>query len=262
MKINKRDLILDYIIESYLDTNLPIGSAELGLRMKELIPASTIRVYFKKLSDSGEIRQLHVSGGRIPTAKAMQNYWQNRLKFDENLVIESEEKFNFIANKFQIYCMVFLDETEKLQEIVNHANRFLILVFESDQIVIKFDERVERFLRNLLGLELKELEKISMQVGLSELRVKIRELKRSKIVLLANETVAYKIFDDGRAKMLLEPEISHRFTKNIVYSPFFESGFIGIKRDAIFKDKKAVMLCAGSVYEDYEKFFNCFTEVA
>ena len=48
MKINKRDLILNYIIEAYLDENTPIGSVDLGLRMDGLIPASTIRVYFKK----------------------------------------------------------------------------------------------------------------------------------------------------------------------------------------------------------------------
>lgn len=47
MKINKRDAILQSIIDAYLVDNSPIGSTELMVRMDEPIPASTIRVYFK-----------------------------------------------------------------------------------------------------------------------------------------------------------------------------------------------------------------------
>lgn len=262
MKINKRDLILDYIIESYLRTNLPIGSAELGLQMQELIPASTIRVYFKKLSDEGEIRQLHVSGGRIPTTKAMRTYWQNKLNLSSKIFLENSDKISLVASEFEIYTMVFTCENETFCELINHKNRFMILVFNSEEIVIKFDERAFKFLHNLLGLSLSELEKTAMQVGLSELRAKIRELKRSKIVFLANEIVAYKIFNDNRAKMLLDPEISLRFNKNIIFLPFFNEGFMGIKRDVTYNGKEATMLCAGSIYEDFDKFFNFLTEVA
>ena len=70
-KTNKRDLILNSIIEAYLQDNMPIGSNELGSRMSAAIPASTIRVYFKKLSDEGEITKLHISGGRIPTIASL-----------------------------------------------------------------------------------------------------------------------------------------------------------------------------------------------
>ena len=48
MKVDKRDLILESIIHAYLEANEPIGSSELGMRMNVSIPASTIRVYFKK----------------------------------------------------------------------------------------------------------------------------------------------------------------------------------------------------------------------
>ena len=51
IKVSKRDLILDSIIQAYLSDNAPIGSSELGSRMGMSIPASTIRVYFKKLSE-------------------------------------------------------------------------------------------------------------------------------------------------------------------------------------------------------------------
>ena len=44
IKVSKRDLILDSIIQAYLSDNAPIGSSELGSRMAMSIPASTIRV--------------------------------------------------------------------------------------------------------------------------------------------------------------------------------------------------------------------------
>lgn len=262
MKVSKRDLILESIISAYLRDNTPIGSNELGSRMQVFIPASTIRVYFKKLSDEGAITQLHVSGGRIPTISTMNNYWKNRLNLGEKLVINDSEILENIARKFEIYCMIFSSDSQTLQEVINYRNRFIILTFDEDEIVLKFDERIFKILTNLIGIELKELEKISMQIGLSDLRVKIRELKHSKVQFLANEVVAYEIFKDERFKILLDPSITANFAKDLIFSPFFEEGYMGLKREVEFEGKNATMLCAGSVYEDFGKFFNDIMEAA
>ncbi len=101
-----------------------------------------------------------------------------------------------------------------------------------------------------------DLEKISIQVGLNELRVKIQEIKRSNIEYLANESIVYNIFKDNRFKDLLDPSVTLNFTKNLMFYPFFSQNFMGIKQDVEFNGKNATMLCAGSLYEDYEKFFN------
>lgn len=262
MKISKRDLILDSIIAAYLDDNTPIGSNELGARMQISIPASTIRVYFKKLSDEGAITQLHVSGGRIPTISIMQKYWQSRLDFAKKLEIYNTQNLSLIMQNFEIYCMIFTSHSEILREVLNYNNKFIILVFSESELILKCEPRIFKFLHNLIGANIEELEKITMQVGLGELRTKINELKRSKIQFLANEVVAYKIFKDERFKTLLDPSFTTKFSKNIIFSPEFDSGFMGVKREVNFGGKDAVMICAGSVYEDYEKFFNTIMEVA
>ncbi len=262
MKISKRDLILDSIISAYLDDNVPIGSNELCSRMQISIPASTIRVYFKKLSEEGAIRQLHVSGGRIPTVSIMQKYWRSKLKFDKKLKIEDLNNLSMIVQDFEIYCMVFTSNSEILKEVLNYNDRFIILVFGDDEIILKFNDKILNVLSNLVGITLEELEKITMQIGFMELRTKIAELKRSKIQFLANEVVAYKIFKDERFRILLDPTFAVKFNKNIIFSPEFDSGFMGVKRDINFIGKDAVMICAGSIYEDYEKFFNTIMEVA
>ena len=262
MKTNKRDLILDSIIEAYLDSNVPIGSSQLGGRMSIAIPASTIRVYFKKLSDEGAITQLHVSGGRIPTVTTMQDYWRDKLDFSEVLRLRDGDELEEILENFDIYCMIFSAESERLAEVINHEDRFMILAFDKDEIILKFEPRIFELLSNLIGISLKDLEVASMQIGLRELNTKIRELKNSKIEFIANEVMAYKIFKDERFKILLNPSIAVNFDKNLIFAPYFEPGFMGIKRPVKFQNKDATMICAGSVYEDYEKFFKFSKGVA
>ena len=262
MKTNKRDLILESIISAYLDSNTPIGSSELGERMGVTMSASTIRIYFKRLSDEGALKQLHVSGGRIPTVVTMQDYWRARLDFDNEIVIDEGRNLETVLEDFEIYCMIFSAENEALSEVINHDDRFIILVFGGDKVILKYDLRIFKFLSNLIGISLGDLELASMQIGLRELSTKIRELKNSKIEFLCNEVVAYKIFKDERFKILLNPSIAVNFTKNLIFAPYFEHGFMGIKCPVKFEGKDATMICAGSVYEDYEKFFNYAKGVA
>ena len=262
MKTNKRDLILESIISAYLDSNTPIGSSELGERMGVAMSASTIRIYFKRLSDEGALKQLHVSGGRIPTVATMQDYWRARLDFDDEIIIDEGRNLEAVLEDFEIYCMIFSAENEALSEVINHNGRFIILVFGGDEVILKYDLRIFKFLSNLIGISLGDLELASMQIGLRELSTKIRELKNSKIEFLCNEVVAYKIFKDERFKILLNPSIAVNFTKNLIFAPYFEHGFMGIKCPVKFEGKDATMICAGSVYEDYEKFFNYAKGVA
>ena len=262
MKISKRDLILESIIRAYLSDNSPIGSSELGSRMSVAIPASTIRVYFKKLSDEGAITQFHISGGRIPTTATMNAYWRSRLNFDDEILINSERFLKILVDSMEIYCMIYGDKEQKLEEILNIGDRFLVLNFSDDEIVLKFDSRVEKFLSNLIGTTLNKLEEISIQVGLNELRNKIKELKRTKIYFQENETVAFKMFKDYRFNMILDPSFEHLMVSNLAFSPLFEESFIGIKCDVNYLGNESKMICAGSIYADYEKFFNKIKDAA
>ena len=262
MKVDKRDLILESIIQAYLEANEPIGSSELGIRMNVSIPASTIRVYFKKLSDEGAITQLHISGGRIPTFATMKLYWQDRLKFNSPINIINSDVLNFLVYDFGLYCMIFGVSKLVLSEVLNVENRFLILDFVGESIVLKYNPKVEKFLNNIKGISLEDLDKVSMQVGLSELRSKIKELKRNRIYFQENEKVAFEMFKDDRIKSILEPSFEHIFRTNLAFNPVFEPGFMGLKTDVIFEGKSAVMICAGSVYSDYEKFLTSIKEAA
>ncbi len=262
MKVDKRDLILESIIQAYLAEGAPIGSSELGTRMSANIPASTIRVYFKKLSDEGAITQLHISGGRIPTQTAMRYYWGERLNLAQTLEISDADALSFLARDAGVYCMIFGVSNLKLEGVFSVKDRFLLLDFGQESMTLRFNVKAQKFLSNLIGMSLDELEAVCAQVGLGELRSKIREFKRSRIYFQENAKVAFEMFDDERLKIALEPSFEKYFKSNLSFEPFFEPGFMGLKMPAKFEGKNAVMICAGSVYNDYEKFLNNIKEVA
>lgn len=264
MKIDKRELILEHIIRAYLKQNEPVGSSALCERMLELgnanIPASTIRVYFKKLSDEGAITKLHISGGRIPTVLTMSYYWQDHLNFNEIISITNEELLSFLVYELGIYCMIFAKKNPKFSALKRISEKFLFLEFEDEALSIKFNAKVEKFLQNLLGISLDELELTSIQVGLSELRAKIKELKRSKIFYQENEKIIFEIFKDERIKSALEPSFERLFKNNLSF--WIDSAYMGLKTPVLYKGENALMICVGSVYNDYEKFLNTLKEAS
>lgn len=261
-KLSKRDLILKSIIKAYLDDNSPIGSSELGSRMDVAMPASTIRVYFKKLSDEGAITQLHISGGRIPTIGAMKHYWMDIFDgvdfTDELLDINDDISLKILADTHDVYMMICAEHEQSLVEILNVNDRFLVLNFSKDEIVLKYDYRVEKFLHNLGEVGLDKLEFICSQVGLSELKRKITELKRAKILFCENEILAYKIFQNERYRT----NFLTRMSDGLNFTPIFADEYMGIKMRVKFCGENSTMVCAGSVYSDYVKLINQIREVA
>lgn len=64
------------LVELYLETGQPVGSATLHKERFPNISSATIRNYFSKLEKAGMLRQQHSSGGRIPTEEAYRAYLQ------------------------------------------------------------------------------------------------------------------------------------------------------------------------------------------
>ncbi len=263
MKINKRDLILDSIISAYLDVGSPIGSNELMGRLIEPIAASTIRVYLKQLTNDGAITQLHISGGRIPTERAMQIYWASRLVVDATFVAPEREVLELLVDDFGLYCMIFGTLNPPLKEVINYKNRFLLLDFGKMILSVRYDARIEGFLTNLILTPLSELEMIAAQVGFGELRVAISQYKMGQIFFLQNEQIAMQIYPDRRFKQILRPDFVRHFNgRKIAFDELFGRGFMGLYVDGVFEGEPAKMLIAGSIYSDFNKFLSNFKEVA
>jgi heat-inducible transcriptional repressor len=64
--------ILKSIVQSYIQTGLPVASRSVSRLRRQSLSAATIRNVMADLSDEGYLEQPHPSAGRVPTAKAFQ----------------------------------------------------------------------------------------------------------------------------------------------------------------------------------------------
>lgn len=259
-KVSKRDVILESIIKEYLNSGMPIGSSELQVRMNLNISPSTIRIYLKRLSEEGELVQLHVSSGRVPTRSALEHYWLSTIDPTSSLYIENLEDVETSAKEHGIYCKIEKKAINKLKEIVDVRDRYLVLVFDEDEIVLKHSENVKRFLSNLIGCDIKELRNICAQVGLYELREKIEQIFLSSYILKEGESEIYSIAKEFEAYELIDAILNSEMTSGLKEGLYFDSflpqGTMAIKHNAQVEESDAELFCFGKIQSDFGSFLN------
>lgn len=256
--MKKRDIILNSIIKEYLKHKMPIGSNELKMKLEFNISSSTIRVYFKKLSEEGALEQLHISSGRVPTSIALQNYWKNRLEPLKKVEISDINKLKLSAKKYGIFCRVdFLDD-DILKEVVNVQNRFLLLVFGKNEIVLRYSDKKEKFLKNFINYDKKELLTIASQTGFAELKEKIESslhispsLKEGKMLIfeMALKEESEEIFESFMSKNVFET-----LQNGLYFEELVPQGYMAFKQDAVIEDENANIFCLSHIHNDFENF--------
>ncbi|ARU48963.1 HrcA family transcriptional regulator [Sulfurospirillum diekertiae] len=261
-KPSKQELILDAIIQTYLKSRMPIGSLELQMKMTLGISPSTIRIYFKKLSDVGSLEQLHVSGGRVPTHRALMGYWQEKLDPTHPLEIKNIDKIKRSSHEHNLFCIVEKTANSPFKELVTVQNRFLILVFDEHEVVLKFNAKVEQFLQRLFGCQMRELKDISAQVGLYELHEKLSAIFSQAPILREGEREMYSIAQELQNEAFIQRFQTLHFVESITDGLYFDGfvpqGCMAIKQKAQLKDEDTTVdfFCFGRIESDFEEFFN------
>ncbi len=260
MKISKSDLILESIIKEYLKSKSPIGSSELQERMMLDISPSTIRIYFKRLSEEGSLVQLHVSSGRIPTQMALRKYWTKKIEPEKPIKIDDIQKVQNSIYNYGIYCVLEKNKNSVLSEIINTKNRFLILVFDDEEIVIKYHPKIEIFLKGFIGCNMSELRKISSSVGLYELHNKLNKIALQNALFKEGMNELYDIAkeydDEGFVDKVLDPNFSDSLNVGIYFDDFVPQGCMAVKQNAVINEETLQMFCLGRLDSDFESFLN------
>jgi len=134
MKISERQsLILNKIVQDYINSARPVSSQLLEKRHKFRISPATIRIEMQKLTDHGFLYQPHTSAGRIPTDKGF--------RFFVNHLFE-KESLEFPEQKF-------LKEIQKIERQIEDSLKFSrevtkILASLSSNLALSylFDEKI------------------------------------------------------------------------------------------------------------------------
>jgi heat-inducible transcriptional repressor len=70
----RRNDILGAIVEAYVTTGAPVGSAVLSRKLRQSLSPATIRNVMAELEEAGYLEQPHTSAGRVPTDRGYRYY--------------------------------------------------------------------------------------------------------------------------------------------------------------------------------------------
>ena len=105
----KRDILLS-AVGNYIDNALPITSSNVQNTAFNTLSSATLRNELNALEEMGYLKQLHTSGGRVPTSKGYR-YYVNSLLATQNF---NSDVVDLIKNKFVKRSNFILDVVDGL----------------------------------------------------------------------------------------------------------------------------------------------------
>ncbi len=235
---NKVELVLYELIQVYLQKSEPLSSTKLKEIADLPFSASSIRSYLKQLEDYDLVEKEHFSSGSYPSAKAMESFWRENLK---DRVVLTDTDLNKKAQELDIYIMIEMFENQLLVDVYNLNNRFVILEFEKDEVVFRYDSNLYILFKSVKGMLLDELKKYLLHIGLEKEYEKIKSLYKYKAF---NKKFLYK---NGIESEVFE---TYRFSS-------FPRGVSFVEDYLIMRDIQNTkrefrhILLMGSVYTDF-----------
>ena len=237
----KVELVLIELIKNYLNIQEPISSTALKELAQLNMSPSTIRGYFQHLEKMGMIEKEHFASGSYPSMKAMEFFWKQY--FPENIDISFEE-LKEKCEKFEIGAFVKIFENQMLNEVYNVNNKFIVLEFEKDEMVIKYDKNIFNLLKSFKFLNSKDLIKIFEYYNLLNLIKKIRNFQKNYVI---NQKLLYNKFN----------QFNFDFFNEIDDFYINKDKKILIKKYLIFEDQKEIEIyLIGNIYSNFLALFD------
>ncbi len=111
---NRKRLILQAIIEDYINTAEPVGSRTISKKYLTSVSSATIRNEMADLEELGYIEQPYTSAGRIPSDKGYRLYVDS---------IMNQSLIN--AKKIEYIKQEFVEALGEIDDLVKHASKLL-----------------------------------------------------------------------------------------------------------------------------------------
>lgn len=122
---NRKRLILQAIIEDYINTAEPVGSRTISKKYLTGTSSATIRNEMSDLEDMGYIEQPHTSAGRIPSDKGYRLYVDTIMK--QNTINEAQR---------EMIKKEFIDSMGEIDRMIKHASKLLSQMTQYTSIVM------------------------------------------------------------------------------------------------------------------------------
>jgi len=233
-------LILNELIKHYLKIKEPISSKSLKKLAQLDISASTIRGYFQNLEKQGMLEKEHISSGSYPSIKAMEFFWRQTLPKKCEMSID---ELNKKCEKFDIFAYIKIFENQLLYNIYNVNNKFIVLEFEDDELVIKYQKEIFDLLNSFKMMYLEDLQKIFLTYKIDILNEKLKNFNKD---IKINEKLLYNNFNNIDLKKL-------SYIDNINFD--YQNKTVIKKIEFLKENKTFEIYLIGDVYSDFLSLF-------
>ena len=127
MELSERKIkILNIAIEEFIKDSAPITSGAVKDRTSLDVSTATLRNELNALEAMGFLKQLHTSGGRIPTAQGYRFYVENLLKNINATNGELEEVHKLIENRTQSLSEIVSGIAKIISKATNYPTVVLV----------------------------------------------------------------------------------------------------------------------------------------
>ncbi len=147
MELSERKIrILNIAVEEFIKDSAPITSGRVLDRTSLDVSTATLRAELNALEAMGFLKQLHTSGGRIPTAQGYRFYVENMLKNIKATKSELESVRDVIENRTQSLDQIVSGIAKIISKATNYPTVVLVngienLVLQEFKIVPLLSEK-------------------------------------------------------------------------------------------------------------------------
>lgn len=254
----KRQILLKHMIEEYLRSGDPIGSQTLKTLGNFSFSSATIRNHFKIMMDEGLLSQPHISSGRIPTAIALKDYWRSHLELGSCKKLDDSKEIKKISEEIGCFASYLYLQDLKLQEVSSYEDAFLILKFsgeEESEVILRHSTPLARFLNDLVGMSLEDIQSFAHQVCAKELLNSLESISQKNTFYGAKFLAPF--MEENRGEKLffeiIEGKIFSRLSNGIYFEDVLPKGYVLFIQDVLIEGKKARVLFCGALECNYLK---------
>ncbi len=115
MLTDRQKIILKEIIESYIETNEPVGSKVLTEKPYLDFSSATIRYDMQSLEENGYLEKTHTSSGRIPSEQGYKYYL-------EHLIIRDQSVEGIFKDIDSLFADKMISKEETIKKIVDYIS--------------------------------------------------------------------------------------------------------------------------------------------
>ncbi len=110
----RKKKILQYVVDDYIETAVPVSSKSLTEKHLTNISSATVRNELSALEELGYLTQLHTSSGRVPSAEAYKLYVSDLMVKDKL----TEKELDYIKK-------IFLEKADNLEEVIKNTTKII-----------------------------------------------------------------------------------------------------------------------------------------